>query len=520
MAFSFFGKKPATDGKAPETGAKDAPGGGAAASTGAKGDDGEKLVVDPASARKFFDWANTRHETEQFEYATRLWLDGLRMDPTSVQGHEKFFESATAFAEQARAKRIKAPTTDQIKAIPDKSGINKYLLALLHWGVNPLDWQLGLKALELAAKLDLGEPGYWLGSKVLAVALKDPKVKKKDLVNMMECFAKLGAFDRAVQAGEAAYRQDPSDATLAVQVRNMSAQATMSKGGYEQSGEAGGFRKNVKDISAQRAREDEERIVKSEDAQARAIENAKQDYEKRSSDPNTVTRYAKLLMERGQPEDEKLAFQLNMKAFEELKTYRFKQTAGDIKMRVNRRKLREIKAALDADPGNAERQSMYQQAHAKIQESELAEYIERVAAYPTDLVLKYELGNRYAELGKHEQAIEQYQVAQNAPGLQVKVLNSLGTCFMAMGWLDEAEGTFRRAIELHPIATDDLAQDLRYGLMNALQRKAEEHQDLAAAEEAFKVAQAMAMQQIGYRDIRQRREALQALVKQLKSKPA
>ena len=53
--------------------------------------------------------------------------------------------------------------------------------------------------------------------------------------------------------------------------------------------------------------------------------------------------------------------------------------------------------------------------------------------------------------------------------------------------------------------------------MDALAKTAEEQRDLAAAEEAYKIGSGIAMQQISYRDIRGRRDALQKLIRELKN---
>jgi hypothetical protein len=53
--------------------------------------------------------------------------------------------------------------------------------------------------------------------------------------------------------------------------------------------------------------------------------------------------------------------------------------------------------------------------------------------------------------------------------------------------------------------------------MDALAKHAEDTRDLSAAEEAYKIGSGIAMQQISYRDIRDRRDALQKLIKELKA---
>jgi len=191
--------------------------------------------------------------------------------------------------------------------------------------------------------------------------------------------------------------------------------------------------------------------------------------------------------------------------------------SSDLKIRVGRRQLLKIKKALKASPEDVSLRAKYDDAYAKILASEIDEYTERVKALPTDLQIKYELGRRHFELKNYDKAIEQFQQAQSSPGISVKVLNYLGQSFAQMGWLDESAGSFRNGIDRVESETSDLALELRYGLMDALDRKAHDQSDLAAAEEAFKLASGIAIQQINYKDIRERRQKLQDFIKGLKA---
>ena len=74
----------------------------------------------------------------------------------------------------------------------------------------------------------------------------------------------------------------------------------------------------------------------------------------------------------------------------------------------------------------------------------------------------------------------------------------------------------RQAMETHKLTTDGMGMALRYGLMTALQVKAEKERELAAAEEADRLASSIAVQQFSYRDIRQRRDALKKLIGEIK----
>ena len=68
----------------------------------------------------------------------------------------------------------------------------------------------------------------------------------------------------------------------------------------------------------------------------------------------------------------------------------------------------------------------------------------------------------------------------------------------ALGWLDEADSSYRAAIEEYPVEGDDLGMELRYGLMKVLERKARETKKVEAADEAYKLASSIALKQINY----------------------
>lgn len=469
----------------------------------------------PEKAKAFFDRARTVHETTKYDYAMTLWLQGLRLDPTDLTALEGFYRSGGEFS--SRQAKAKGPTKEQRSSFSGKGPLEKYLLALLEWGARPLEWRQGMDALRAAVKLGIDEPAAWIGARVLGLAYEDPRTKKGDFVALMEIFRDIEAYDMAVRAGEAAVARDPTDAKLEAEVRNMSAQATMTRAGYEDTGKQGGFRKNIRDLGKQTALEEEERIVKSEAQMDSILERVRQEYEARPTDSSAVKRFAKFLLERGTPSDEKLAHTILMRAYQEIGAYEYRKLAGDIQLRVIKRKVRQVVDAAAQDPENEELQRKAARARDQLLDAEVKEFADRVEAYPTDLSLRYELGRRYFLRGSHEEAIEQFQIAKDSPAVADRVRNMLAQSFSSIGWYDEAEATFRAAIENHEMPNDDLGLSLRYGLMTTLQQKAELNSDLAAAEEAFKLASGIAVQQINFRDIRERRQNIQELLKRLRS---
>jgi tetratricopeptide (TPR) repeat protein len=430
-----------------------------------------------------------------------------------MRGLEGFWTSSQAFLGESGGK---PPSKQMMQEFTGRSDLERYLEALLGWGIKPMDALLAVKAAEGAAKLNMPEPTYWIGHRAMAVTAAEKKPRKELFLKLMEIFGKVGAFDKSVEAGERALKLDPLDGKLAAEVRNLAAQATMNQGGYEQTGQAGGFRGNIRNLDAQRKLEEGERIVKTEEVMDRVIREAKADFESRPDDPLSAAKYIDRLKERGRPEDDKIARELAMKMFETTKQFRFRQTAGDLRLRLASRRLNEFKTKAESSPADQTAQAQYAQARVKFAEMEIEELKLQVEAYPTNLGLKYQLGRRDFDLGNYDDAIGLFQESQKDAKHRLDSLYYIGLAFEKKEWIDEAIHSFRQALEVHKTHSDEMGTALRYSLMTSLQTKAALDKDLALAEEADKLASSIAIQQINYKDIRARRDAIKKLMGELK----
>lgn len=476
------------------------------------GTPGTKFEVHADKARKFFEHARAVHDTTNFEYAMQLWLSGLRQDPTSMAGMEGFFESAAKFLGSG----AKGPSKETLRMFSERDDVARFLMALLEWGMKPLDQFLSVRAAEAAARLELAEQSYWIGERAMNVVARDRRPRKDLFLKLMKVFGQVGAFEKAVQAGEAAVRMDPSDGPLAAEVRNLSAQAAMSRGGFDQTGKAGGFRANIRDADRQRQLVEQEQIVKSDEAVDRLLKTAEDDFRARPDDRHSAMAYLKRLRERGRPEDEKRAYQVASQMYEKSSEFRFRQIAGEIKLRQAERKVAEYVDLAKANPDNAVAQENARRARVKFLEMEIEEIGERAKAYPTDLHVKFDLAKRYFELERFDEAIPLLQEAKDDAKARVEALHLLGQAFLRTSYVDEAIYTLRQAREVHKVETDDTGLNLSYGLLLALQTKAESERDLPAAEEADKLASTIMIQQFNFKDVRARRDAIKKLITELK----
>ncbi len=486
-------------------------------SSAASGGSEAAVEFSPQKAEKFFQHARAMHEASNYEYSAQLWLNGMRLDPNNKAGLEGFFSAVDQFMREGGGK--KALGKDVVKSVSGKTDVDRYLNALLEWGQKPLESAYAVRAAEAAAKLTIKEPLLWITDRAFGLSLKDKKVSKPQLLKCSECFGKADAYEKALSAAEQALKVDPTDGDLAAKIRSLAAQATMTKGGYDRTGQEGGFRSNIRDAAKQRQLEEAERIVKTEETVDRLIIAAEAEFASRPGDLPTVETLCKRLLERAKPADEERAYQIYMKTYADVTQYRFRELAGEIKVRQSRRKVSELKQMLDKSPDSEMLQRMHSQADQEHRELELAEHKDRVANYPSDLSRRFELGKRLFAMGQYQDAIEQFQESQHDPKNRSASQIMLGQSFQSIGWNEEAIDTFRQASELKDLLPDT-QMEIRYHLMTALQSKAESDSDIAAAEEADRLASGIARQQMSYKDIKARREAIKNLLTKLRPKPA
>lgn len=484
------------------------------------GPEGENGSVDvapeafsPVKAKAFLDRAQTVHDSTNYEYAMQLWLNGLGWDPTNMDALRGFLRSSDAFlADNPKGKLDK----DFKGGLTAKGTVRKYVDALLSFGLKKMDTSAAVRAAAYASDLGLEEASQFLGRHALNIAMQDDKPKKDVFVKLLDVLDKAGDYQAAAQAGELACRLDPGDAQLQNRFRNMMAQATMNRGGFDKTGEAGGFRSNVRDIEKQRELEQQDMISKSASTKDAIIDRTKAAHEANPDDLPALEAYAKALIERGKQPDMLKAMSVYSQAHSKTGQFRFRQFSGEIMLRLTKRSVMALKQAAEANPDDAEAREKFEAALASFRQKELEELSLQVENYPTDLPRKFELGKRYFEQEMYNEAIAQFQQAQEDAKLRRQVQGMMGQALLKLGgWEGEAVATYRQALDGMTDADSEQGMDLRYGLMSALQAFAEKERDLDAAKEAEKIAGSIAIKSFTFRDIQARREAIKQLVKGL-----
>ncbi len=93
----------------------------------------------------------------------------------------------------------------------------------------------------------------------------------------------------------------------------------------------------------------------------------------------------------------------------------------------------------------------------------LADAKTRVERNPTDLQVRFELGEIYVNTGLYKEAISELQKARQNPSVRLKAMNLLGRCYTERGMLDLAAETFSTAAsELNQM--DTVKKEIVYNL--------------------------------------------------------
>ena len=484
------------------------------------GDEGESgFHPDPRKARRFFEHAETVADARNYDYAIECYVNGLKHDPDNLPKHEALREVALR---RKVAGGKPASLTDRLKP-GGATALERMLHAEMLWAKDPLNLKLMLAAMQRAAEANdveeanIGEVVYWIGGLVLEFNSQAAKPDKKAFIQARDLFAQIGAFDKAVEACKYAVRMDQNNTKLLQELKDLEAERTMQKSGYGagQKVEEGGFRNAVRDSDKQRALEQDSAIHKTESVIDQTIARRRSELEEDPQDPNKLEKLADALLQSKDPAAQNEALALLKQAWDQSGQYRYKVRIGDIRIKQFNNQVRAAKAALAADPNNAEARSTLEQVLKSKLAFELEEFSDRAKQYPTDMAVRCELGKRYYQAKNFDEAIGLFQQAKTDVRQRVIAHQYLGSCYVAKGWYEEAIDTLRQGIEAYKGGDDRIGMDLRYLLMDALERAARKGKNLEQAREAQKIASQILQANINYRDIRDRMEKIRSLVDEM-----
>jgi len=452
----------------------------------------EKLINEiTPDLRRIYTKAVEAAQRENRDYAIALFSQVLEREPA-------FFDCRRALRIEQAKKSAGASTGFFKKMMSGASTSPQLLKAKMELGKNPAG------AMVIAEEVLNGDANNSFAHRIIvdaAQALELPKTSAlslevmvrnapKDKALVIE-FANLvagtgGDTTAAEKALEDLIRSTPFDPDLAQVQKNLSARKTLDESYGALEGGEGSYRDILRNKDEAVTLEQEHRVQKSEDTTANLIS----EYEGRlSTEPNNV----KMIRSLAELYTQKDQFD---RALEMYQRVRQAGASGDATLDramadTTVRKMDFELAQLNPfAPDHADQVARIEAAKTEFM---LADCQQRAEKYPTDLAIRFELGQLYLQAGKIGEAIGEFQKAQQSPHKRIAAMSGLAQCFARRGMNDSAVRTLENAIKEKP-AFDDEKKDLIYNLgcvLEKMGKKAEAIQQLLIIYE----------NDIGYRDI-------------------
>jgi hypothetical protein len=442
-----------------------------------------------AKAKAFFEKARKVAETNNVDYAIDMYLQGLRYSPDALEeGHLPLCELAL----QRQGRGGKGPSMmEKMKHLRGKTPLEQMLNAEYLFTKDPKHLPFAEAMLKGAMAGGYTKTAGWLANLVFQKNNASKRPSAQTYILLKDSYAALGQFDKAVVACQYASRLRPEDGALADEFKNLSAELTMARGKYDKEGD---FRKAIKDRESQEKLHGQDSVVKTEDYRVKAVEDARKKIAQNPNIPANIFSLADALSDMDTDEAENDAVALLENTYKAKQDFSYKQRAGQIRIRGFKRKIREAKAALEANPEDAQAKAGLEQLSGQLNDAELEHYKLSVQNYPTNLAVKYEYAIRLVRNKQYNEAIPLFQESQKDPRRKIASMNQIGYCFFMKGWLADAIDVFTNAIESHELKDDAAGKELRYNLARAYEEQGDK-------EKAF---------DFGYKDVSQRVDKLRS----------
>ncbi len=441
-------------------------------------------------ARALFTKGSEAFERQNYDYAIALLQQVLEREPG-------FFE-CRRMLRAAQVGKVGASTGFFRKMLSGASLSPQVAKAQYALRKNPAE------ALVIAEQILSGDPQSSAAHRVVAEAAKSLGLPQTAVLSLeilwknsprdkaltfqlAEALADAGENGRAEKLLSDLYQAHPNDGEILHAMKNVSARRTMSEGGYESFADGtGSFRDALKDKEEAVSLEQEKRVVKTDDVAERLIG----EYEARlPAEPGNLKLLRSLaeLYTQKRRFDEALAYYQRIKASEAGADPSLDRAIAD----TTARKFDHALAQLDPQAAD------YAERSAKIGAEklayQLAECRNRADRYPTDLAIRFEMGQLYFQAGQIGEAIQEFQKAQSNPHKRIPALYYLGQCFARRGINDLAARTLQNAIKEKAVF-DDEKKELIYALGSVLEK-------MGKREEAIEQFKLIYEADIGYQDV-------------------
>ncbi|PYK27828.1 MAG: hypothetical protein DME52_02850 [Verrucomicrobia bacterium] len=292
---------------------------------------------------------------------------------------------------------------------------------------------------------------------------------------------------------------NPLDAQVLRLGKDASARASMKRGGWTQ---AESYRDLIKDKGVAISLEQQSRLRLTGEALDQQIAET---YVRHKAEPANVDLVRRLGALNEQKEDFEAAIRWYQCAADLTKgaDTGLARKVSDLKMRRLERDIAAHEEFLsrhdETNESHAKKSEQLKAAKIKRAEILIDDARERVARNPTDLQLRFELGENLFDAGRFREALPELQRARQNPHARLKAMNLLGCCYSELEMLDLATRQLEEA-STEILSMDATKKEIVYNLGVVYERIGERDKSLACMKQIYEV-------DYGYKDVARRVES-------------
>jgi tetratricopeptide (TPR) repeat protein len=341
----------------------------------------------------------------------------------------------------------------------------------------------------------------WLeiGVFALRTLLEENPRDVKVLHELGRLYRQLGDHDQEVEIYNQITAINPLDAQALRMGKDASADGSMKRGGWTQ---AESYRDLIKDKEAAISLEQQSRMHLTGESLDQQIAEA---YALHQAEPENLDVARRL----GALSEQKDDFESAIRWYQHAANLAKGADTGvlrkisDLKIKCLEREIAGHEEFLSGytarDEVYAEKSEQLRVAKVSRAEILIADAQERVKRNPTDLQLRFELGENLFDAGRFREAVPELQRARQNPHTRLKAMNVLGCCYGELGMLDLAMKQLAEASR-EIVSMDEMKKEIVYNLGLIYQRMGEVEKTLACMKQIYEV-------DYGYRDVAQRVES-------------
>ena len=451
----------------------------------------EKSVNEiPRDVRAIFQKGNDALLRENYDYAVDLLTQVLEKEPTFYEGRKAL---RTAQAKKSGGGGFFKKAFSRVGSSPEwtkgQIALRRNPAEALHYGEQILNSDPASSAghrliADAAIAMDMPKTAVMSLEFLFKISPKD----KHTAIQFANMLAETGEANRAERILMEVAAAAPNDAELHQAVKDLSARKTLSEGGYDAlAGGQGSYRDILRNEKEAISLEQANRVQKTEDRAQQLIS----EYEERlKTEPNNL----KLLRNVAELYTEKKQFDLALKYYEKIKATDVGASDATIDGAIATTKTRRFDYQIEQlDATAPDYTDRVAQITSDKQAFRIEECRKRVEKFPTDLAIRYEMGILYFEAGKVNEAIQEFQKAQNNPNKSLAAKNYLAQCYAKKKMYELAARTLQAAIAEKP-GFDDQKKELIYNLGTVLEA-------MDKKEDAIKQFELIYAVDIGYKDV-------------------